>query len=125
MPGNPRLHVRVSEPNLRKLRRISGDHGVHMGALVDDALTLYFTPPEDRPDAAILGRLNRVDDQVERLEMGVAFQTDLLIEFIFEWLRQRPGPSPFETEADASRAKQELEVLTARVADRSNSHIWS
>ena len=54
MPGNPRLHVRVSEPNLRKLRRISGDHGVHMGALVDDALTLYFTPPEDRPDAAIL-----------------------------------------------------------------------
>ena len=44
MPGNPRLHVRVSEPNLRKLRRISGDHGVHMGALVDDALTLYFTP---------------------------------------------------------------------------------
>lgn len=44
MPGNPRLHVRVSEPNLRKLRRISGDHGVHMGALVDDALNLYFTP---------------------------------------------------------------------------------
>ena len=58
MSGNPRLHVRISDTNLRKLRRISGDHGIHMGALVNEALTLFFTPPEERPDAAILGRLN-------------------------------------------------------------------
>lgn len=124
MANNPRLHVRVSETNLRKLRRISGDHGVHMGALVDEALTLLFTPPDERPDAAIIQRINRVEDQIEKLEMGAAFQTDLLIEFIFEWLRQRPGKIPFETQADTARARSELEALTKRVVERSNTHIW-
>jgi len=124
MAHNPRLHVRVSQTNLRKLRRISGDHGVNMGALVDEALTLLFTPPEERPDAAIIQRLQRVEDQIEKLETGTAFQTDLLIEFIFEWLRQRPGKSPFETPADAARARADLEALTKRVVERSNPHIW-
>ncbi|KDA01283.1 hypothetical protein [Hyphomonas oceanitis] len=125
MSNNPRLHVRVSETNLRKLRRVSGDHGVNMGALVDEALTLMFTPPEKRPDAAIVQRLERVEDQMEKLETSAAFQTDLLIEFIFEWLRQRPGKNPFETPADAARAKSELEALTKRVVERANPHIWN
>ena len=125
MTHNPRLHVRVSETNLRKLRRISGDHGVHMGALVDEALTLLFTPPEERPDAAIVQRLERVEDQMEKLETSAAFQTDLLIEFIFEWLRQRPGKNPFGTEADAARARSDLEALTRRVVERANPHIWN
>ncbi|MBK74349.1 MAG: hypothetical protein CME85_02505 [Henriciella sp.] len=124
MSSNPRLHVRVSETNLRKLRRISGDHGVHMGALVDEALTLFFTPPEDRPDAAIIQRLERVEDQLEKLETGAAFQTDLLIEYIFEWLCQRPGKNPFETPADAAKARLALEDLTKRVVERANPHIW-
>lgn len=124
MAKNPRLHVRSSETNLQKLRQISGTHGVHMGALVDEALTLLFTPPGERPDAAILQRLDRVEDQIETLETGTAFHTDLLIEFIFEWLRQRPGRNPLETPADAARARTELEALTRRVVDRANPHIW-
>lgn len=124
MSNNPRLHVRVSETNLRKLRRVSGDHGVNMGALVDEALTLLFTPPEDRPDAAIVQRLERVEDQMEKLETSAAFQTDLLIEFIFEWLRQRPGKSPFETPSDTARARADLEALTKRVVERANPNIW-
>ncbi len=125
MPRNPRLHVRISERNLRKLRLISGEHGVHMGALVDEALTLLFTPPADRPDTAIIQRLERVEDQIEKLETGTSFQTDLIIEFIFEWLRQRPGKNPLETPADAARARSELESLTQRVVERSNPHIWN
>jgi hypothetical protein len=125
MAENPRIRVRISETNLRKLRMISGEHGVQMGALVDEALSLMFTPPEDRPDAAIIRRLEGVADQIEKLETGTAFQTDLLIEFIFEWLRQRPGKSPFDTPADAARARTELEAFTKRVVDRSNPHIWN
>ncbi|WP_084419961.1 hypothetical protein [Henriciella litoralis] len=125
MPRNPRLHIRVSEANHRKVKQFSAEHGVHVGTLVDEALTLLFTPPEDRPDAAIIQRLERVEDQIEKLETGIAFQTDLLIEFIFEWLRQRPGKNPLETQADAARARTELEALTKRVVDRSNPHIWN
>ena len=125
MPRNPRLHIRVSEANHRKVKQFSAEHGVHVGTLVDEALTLLFTPPEDRPDAAIIQRLERVEDQIEKLETGIAFQTDLLIEFIFEWLRQRPGKNPFEAPADAARARAELEALTERVVERSNPHIWN
>ena len=125
MPRNPRLHIRVSEANHRKVKQFSAEHGVHVGTLVDEALTLLFTPPEDRPDAAIIQRLERVEDQIEKLETGIAFQTDMLIEFIFEWLRQRPGKNPLETPADAARARSELELLTKRVVDRSNLHIWN
>lgn len=56
MSNNPRLHVRISKTNLRKLRRISGDHGANIGALVDEAPTLLFAPPEKRPEAAIVQR---------------------------------------------------------------------
>jgi len=125
MTRNPRLHIRVSETNHRKVKRFSAEHGVHVGTLIDEALTLMFTPPEDRPDAAIIQRLERVEDQIEKLETGIAFQTDLLIEFIFEWLRQRPGKNSLETQADAARARTELEALTKRVVDRSNPHIWN
>ena len=125
MPRNPRLHIRVSEANHRKVKQFSAEHGVHVGTLVDEALTLLFTPPEDRPDAAIIQRLERVEDQIEKLETGITFQTDMLIEFIFEWLRQRPGKNPLETQADAARARTELEALTKRVVDRSNPHIWN
>ena len=125
MTRNPRLHIRVSETNHRKVKQFSAEHGVYVGTLIDEALTLLFTPPEDRPEAAIIQRLERVEDQIEKLETGIAFQTDLLIEFIFEWLRQRPGKNSLETQADAARARTELEALTKRVVDRSNPHIWN
>lgn len=125
MARNPRLHIRVSATNHRKVKQFSAEHGIHVGGLIDEALTLLFTPPEDRPDSAIIQRLERVEDQIEKLATDTAFQTDLLIEFIFEWLRQRPGKNPLETPADAARARTELEALTKRVVDRSNPHIWN
>ena len=67
MTRNPRLHIRVSETNHRKVKQFSAEHGVYVGTLIDEALTLLFTPPEDRPDAAIIQRLERVEDQIEKL----------------------------------------------------------
>ena len=64
MARNPRLHIRVSETNHRKVKQFSAEHGVHVGNLIDEALTLLFTPPEGRPDAAIIQRLERVEDQI-------------------------------------------------------------
>lgn len=61
---------------------------------------------------------------MEKLETSAAFQTDLLIEYTFEWLRQKPGKHPFETPADTARARTELEALTSRVVERTNPYIW-
>lgn len=125
MATNPRIHVRISETNRRRLVQFAGDHNLNMGALVDEALSLFFRPPEERSEATLLGRINLVEDQIERLEGASAFQTDLLIEYIFEWLRQRPPANPLLTPADEARAKTELEALTKRVVERSNPHLWN
>lgn len=125
MAPNPRIHVRISDTNRRRLEQYAGDHKLNMGKLVDEALSLFFRPPEERSEATLLTRLDHVEDQIERLEAGSGFQTDLLIEFIFEWLRQRPPANPLLTSADEARAKAELEVLTKRVVERSNPHLWN
>ena len=122
---NPRIHVRISEKNRRQLEQFARQHRLNMGARVDEALTIFFRPPEERSDATLLGRLNRVEDQIERLETASAFQTDLLIEFIFEWLRQRPPAHPRLTDTDDARARSELEALTRRVVERSMPQAWN
>jgi hypothetical protein len=100
------------------------EQSVSRGDIIDEALTLLFLPPLERPEAALTQHIRRLEDKLSRLDAGAAFQADLLVEFIYAWLQQRPGPHPFRTPADDARAGAELEALMKRVADRSNPHIW-
>lgn len=124
MPRKPRLTVSISETNAKKLDRISAEQSVARGDIVDEALTLLFLPPLERPEAAVIQHIRRLEDKLARLDASAQFQADLLVEFIYAWLQQRPGPHPFRTPADDARAGAELEALMKRVADRSNPHIW-
>ena len=124
MPRKPRLTVSISEENTDKLNRLSVEQSVARGEIVDEALTLMFLPPLERPEAAVIQHVRRLEDKIERLDAGAAFQADLLVEFIYTWLQQKPGSHPFRPDADDARAGAELEALMKRVADRSNPHIW-
>ena len=124
MPRKPRLSVTISETNTKKLDRVSAEQGVARGDIVDEALTLLFLPPLERPEAVLTQHIKRLEDKLARLDAGAAFQADLMVEFIYAWLQQRPGPHPFRSDADNTRAGAELEALMKRVADRSNPHIW-
>ena len=118
MASNPRIHVRISPPNYRTLKQLAIEHGVHMGQLVDQALKLLFTPPEQRPDAAITHRLDLLEDQLDKMDMNSAFQTDLFVEFLTEWLRTRPTENPLSTPGDEARVQKQLERITHRVIER-------
>lgn len=124
MTTKTRLTVSISDANARKLNRLSTEQGVARGEIVDEALTLLFLPPLERPEAMLTQQIRRIEDKIARLEVAAGFQADLLVEFIFAWLQQRPGQHPFRTAADDARAGAELEALMKRVADRSNPHIW-
>lgn len=124
MPRKPRLTVTITDINTKKLDRLSAEQGVARGDIVDEALTLLFLPPLERPEAVVTQHIKRLEDKIARLDAGAAFQADLLVEFIYVWLLQRPGQHPFRTPADDARAGAELEALMKRVADRSNPHIW-
>ncbi len=124
MSGKSRLTIYMSETNARKLERLCTEQGVHKSAIVDEALNLLFLPPIERPEAVLIQHVRRLEDKLARLDAGAGFQADLLVEFIYAWLRQRPGLHPLRTPADDARAGTELEELMKRVADRSNPYIW-
>lgn len=124
MAKKAKLTISISETNADKLNRLCTEQKVARGDIIDEALTLMFLPPIERPEAAFIQQVRRLEDRLARLDVGAAFQADLMVEFIFAWLQQRPAPHPFRTSADDARAGSELEDLMKRVADRSNPHIW-
>ncbi|WP_273184101.1 hypothetical protein [Hyphomonas adhaerens] len=111
-----RLSVSISETNRQKLDRLATEQNVFRGAIVDEALTQLFLPPAERPEAILTRQMSRVEKEVDQLNATTTFLTDLLIEFVFEWLRTRPDPKPADI-AD-ERARNELEALMRRVVDR-------
>lgn len=125
MTDKTRVHVRISEANAQKLDRLCIEQDTPKGAIVDEALTLLFLPPLERPDTIILQQIRRVEGKIDRLDASMAFQADLFVEFLFAWLKQSPGPHPLRSPTDDARAGSELEALMKRVADRSNPFIWS
>jgi len=124
MEDTIRTQVRISDRNFKKLARIVAEQGVSRGAVIDEALNLFFLPPIERPDAILVQHINRLENKLSKLDAGAAFQADLLVEFIYAWLQQRPGPHPLRAPSDDARAGAELEALMKRVADRSNPYIW-
>lgn len=119
-----RMGFVICEAMGTKLDRICTEQGVTRGDIIEEALTVLFLPPLERPEAVLIQHVRRLEDKLSRLETGAAFQADLLVEFIYAWLQQKPGAHPFRTPADDARAGSELEDLMKRVADRSNPYIW-
>ena len=125
MTAKSKINVAISEGNAKKLDRLCIEQGAQKGVVVDEALTLLFLPPLERPDTIILQQIRRIEGKIDRLDASWAFQADLFVEYLFAWLKQSPGPHPLRSPTDDARAGAELEALMKRVADRSNPFIWS
>jgi hypothetical protein len=125
MTAKTSIQILISETNAKKLERLCIEQGARKGVVVDEALTLLFLPPLERPEAVLLQQVKRVEKKLDHLDASMAFQADLFVEFLFAWLKQSPGPHPLRSPTDDARAGADLEALMKRVADRSNPFIWS
>ena len=119
-----RLSARISRTNFDKLQRICAEQATPQGPIIDEALSLLFLPPLERPEGIVLQQIRRLEARISKLDAGAGFQADLLVEFIYAWLQHRPGPNPLRSPTDDARAGADLEDLMKRVADRSNPYIW-
>lgn len=113
------LRVTISEANRNKLDTLISRHGSNRGIIIDEALSLLFTPPDRRPGAELSGPLARIENAIDRLDAAISFQTDLLIEFIHEWLLLQEAQA--DITASAERAKERLESLIERIVDNVRS----
>jgi len=65
----PRVNVHVTEEVWRRLDKFAGRPNVSKAAIVDAALAAFLSPEaDDKRDAAIIRRLDKLDRRLEKLE---------------------------------------------------------
>lgn len=98
------LSVYLEPELLRALERLAQKRGVSKSLVAEAAIASLVTPDADeRKEAAMTRRLDRLSRQVERLERDLSISIEMLALFVRSWLSQTP-PAPEALKA-AARAK--------------------
>jgi hypothetical protein len=112
---------RLSADLLREASDFAARRRVPLGTVVENALTLYLSPDgEDKLEAAIGRRLDRLNRQMERMERHMTIANETLALFIRFWLTHTPPlPDTAQTAAQLKgRERYEgfIEALGRRLA---------
>lgn len=116
-----RLSVYLEPEVHRSLAGFASKHGKSKSLVAEAAIGSFLTPDdEERREAVIARRLDRVSRQMERLERDLGISVETLALFIRFWLTSTPAHP--ETMQAAARAKgieryeKFLEALGRRLA---------
>ncbi|KJF71745.1 MULTISPECIES: CopG family transcriptional regulator [Agrobacterium] len=126
MPPRPDKKQRLSvylDPDLKRLLADYADRRVQSSSLIAEAAIASFLSPDadERREAAIAKRLDRIDRTMQRLERDVGIANEAFALFVRFWLTST-APLP-ETGQAAARAKggerydKFLEALGRRLAN--------
>lgn len=113
-----KVNVHVSRENKALLDELSTKARMPKGRIVDDALTLFFTPLEERSDRVLLRRIDMVEDAIEKTNANISFSADMLAEFIWQWMkREAHSFTPLSIESEAATLDA-FERFTRAVVER-------
>lgn len=106
---------------LREASDFAARRRLPIGTVVENALTLYLSPDnEDKLEAALGRRLDRLNRQMERMERHITIANETLALFIRFWLTHTPPlPDTAQTAAQLKgRERYEgfIEALGRRLA---------
>ena len=88
-----RLSVYLEPDLLRALERLAHRRGVSKSLVAEASIAALVTPDTDeRKEAAMTRRLDRLSRQVERLERDLNICIEMLALFVRSWLSQTPPP---------------------------------
>lgn len=100
----PRLHPYVSEDNYARVRAMAARPNETESAVVDRALSAFFAGHhDDRRDAAIIRRLDRLTRQFDRLERNDLILNEMTALFVRYFMTVTPPVPP--SQMDAARAQ--------------------
>lgn len=100
----PRLHPYVCEDNYQRVRAMAARPNETESSVVDKALSAFFASHhDDKRDAAIIRRLDRLTRQFDRLERNDLILNELTALFVRYYLTVTPPVPP--SQMDAARAQ--------------------
>jgi hypothetical protein len=106
----PRLHPYVSHDNYVRLRAMAARPGETESAIVDRALSAFFAGHhDDKRDAAIIRRLDRLTRQFDRLERNDLILNELTALFVRYFLTVTPPLPPSQMEAARAQGSARFE----------------
>jgi hypothetical protein len=115
----PRLNAYISHKVDKRLNEIAARPGVSKAAIVDAALAAFLDPDdENRRDAAILKRLDRIDARLDRLEQDLTITSETLALFIRYMLTVTPPVSERDRSALQAKGRERFAQLLEQVARR-------
>lgn len=126
MPPRPNKKQRLSvylDPDLkRRLADIAGRRGQSESLIAEAAIASFLSPDADeRKEAAIGKRLDRIDRDIQRLERDVGISNEAFALFVRFWLTSTaPLPESAQAAAHAKggeRYDKFLEALGRRLAN--------
>jgi hypothetical protein len=121
MTSRRKQTYRLSTDLLREASDFAARRRVPLGTVVENALTLYLSPDgEDKLEAALGQRLDRLNRQMERMERHMTIANETLALFVRFWLTHTP-PLPDTAQAAAQLKGREryegfIEALGRRLA---------
>lgn len=106
----PRLHPYVSRENYVRLRAMAARPNETESGIVDRALTAFFAGHhDDKRDAAIIRRLDRLTRQFDRLERNDLILNELTALFVRYFLTVTPPLPPSQMEAARAQGSARFE----------------
>ncbi|WP_298307361.1 CopG family transcriptional regulator [uncultured Erythrobacter sp.] len=117
--AKPRINVHITREVWRQLDDMTKRPGVSKAAIVDAALAAFLSPEaDDRRDAAIIRRLDRLDRRLDAIERDLTVTAETLALHIRYHLTTIPPLPEQDRQAAQALGNERYEYFVGQVAKR-------
>lgn len=117
--AKPRINVHITREVWKRLDHATQRPGVTKAAIVDAALSAFLSPEADeRRDALILRRLDRLNGRVERVERDLTVTAETLALFVRYYLTMTPPLPEQDRRAAQALGRERFEGFIEQVTER-------
>lgn len=120
--AKPRINVHITREVWKRLDDTTKRPGVSKAAVVDAALAAFLSPEaDDRRDAAIIRRLDRIDRRLDALERDLVVTSETLALHIRYYLTVTPPLPEQDRSAAQALGRERFEYFVEQLAKRLGS----
>lgn len=117
--AKPRINVHITREVWKSLDEMAKRPGVSKAAIVDAALAAFLSPEaDDRRDAAIIRRLDRMDRWIDRLERDLTITAETLALYVRYYLTVTPPLPEQDREAAQALGRERFDYFIEQLAKR-------